>query len=62
MDKTLPYLPFVNPARPIYLREMDADPQGIGFAYGGVTPGRLHAHGKLVDFHQVRLWLRLAEA
>ena len=25
----------------------------IGFAYGGVQPGRLHAHGKLIDTHKV---------
>ena len=28
--------------------------QGIGFAYGGVDPGVLHAHGKLIRQHTVR--------
>ena len=26
---------------------------GIGFAYGGLVPGRLHAHGQLVETHEV---------
>ena len=29
--------------RPAYLADVEADPKGIGFAYGGVYPGRLHA-------------------
>ena len=35
-----------------YLAELDADP--TGFAFGGVFPGTLHAHGRVVDLHQVR--------
>ena len=27
--------------------------QGIGFAFGGVEPGRLHAKGQLVETHRV---------
>ena len=30
-----------------------ADPSGAGFAYGGVHPGTLHAHGKLHQTHAV---------
>ena len=41
-----------KPTRPVYLHELDADPRGVGFAYGGLTPGRLHSHGRLVDVHQ----------
>lgn len=33
--------------------ELEADKSGIGFAYGGVEPGTLHAHGKLIKCHQV---------
>ena len=33
--------------------EKDADPTGIGFAFGGVHPGWLHAHGKAVETHAV---------
>ena len=36
-----------------YLRELERDPLHIGFAYGGVFPGRLHAKGKLHETHQV---------
>ena len=31
-----------------FLNELNSDPLGIGFAYGGVHPGKLHAHGKLL--------------
>ena len=37
-----------------YLRDIASDPTGIGFAYGGVMPGRLHAKGKLVEKHEVQ--------
>ena len=37
----------------IFIAELSADSSGIGFAYGGVEPGRLRAHGKLFDFHKV---------
>ena len=40
-----------SPPRSALLRLLDADPSGIGFAYGGVDPGRLHAHDH--DFHKV---------
>jgi hypothetical protein len=30
-----------------------ADPTGVGFAFGGVLPGTLHAKGTLVDAHKV---------
>ena len=33
--------------------EKSADPSGIGFAFGGISPGTLHAHGKLVEKHTV---------
>jgi len=33
--------------------ELDADPSGIGFAFGGVYPGTLHAKGKYVETHKV---------
>ena len=33
--------------------ELAADPMGVGFAFGGVYPGTLHAHGKLVETHSV---------
>ena len=33
--------------------EMEADPSGIGFAFGGVYPGTLHAKGKIFDSHKV---------
>ena len=33
--------------------EAQSDPTGIGFAFGGVMPGRLHAKGKVVETHKV---------
>ena len=39
--------------RPAYWDEVRSDPQRIGFAYGGVYPGRLHAKGQLVEAHEV---------
>lgn len=36
-----------------YLNDIESDPQHIGFAYGGVYPGRLHAKGQLVETHKV---------
>lgn len=38
---------------PSCAHELEADKSGIGFAYGGISPGTLHAHGKLVKVHQV---------
>ena len=37
-----------------------ADPGGIGFAYGGVYPGKLHAKGQLVEQHEVRFSVGIA--
>lgn len=37
----------------VYDNELESDPRGIGFAFGGVEPGRLHAHGQLVEIHRV---------
>ena len=37
----------------IYQNELKSDPTGVGFAFGGVEPGRLHAHGKVVETHKV---------
>ena len=34
-----------------FAHEMAIDP--LGFAFGGVDPGTLHAHGKLVKVHAV---------
>ena len=34
-----------------YLQELWIDPKGIGFAYGGIYPGRLHGHGRLHETH-----------
>jgi hypothetical protein len=36
-----------------YDDELRRDVNRIGFAFGGVNPGRLHAHGKLVEEHKV---------
>lgn len=33
--------------------ELSSDPTGIGFAFGGVHPGTLHARGHLHETHQV---------
>ena len=38
---------------PSCAHELESDKSGIGFAYGGVEPGTLHAHGKLIKCHQV---------
>jgi len=41
-----------------FAHEMTIDP--IGFAFGGVDPGTLHAHGKLVKVHSVHYSVGLA--
>ena len=41
-------------AGPSCAHELASDKRGIAFAYGGVEPGTLHAHGKLVKAHQVQ--------
>jgi len=38
---------------PSFSYELAADARGIAFAFGGIFPGRLHAHGELVKVHQV---------
>ena len=38
---------------PSCAHELEDDSRGIGFAYGGVDPGTLHARGKLVPRHTV---------
>ena len=41
-------------ARSMFEAELAADKaDGIGFAFGGVEPGRLHAHGVPVESHKV---------
>ena len=37
-----------------YNRDRRSDPTRIGFAFGGIHPGRLHSHGKLIEKHTVR--------
>ena len=36
-----------------YLQELESDPKRIGFAYGGIYPGRLHARGRHIEKHEV---------
>lgn len=36
-----------------YAHDLKTDRSSIGFAFGGVYPGRLHARGQLVDKHEV---------
>ena len=43
----------VPPIHTSYLNDIVSDPRRIGFAYGGVYPGRLHAKGHLVERHEV---------
>lgn len=40
--------------------ELKADRRGVGFAYGGVSPGTLHARGQLVRVHTVHYSIGLA--
>lgn len=42
------------PTTTAYSSEIASDPKGVGFAYGGLYPGRLHAKGRLIDQHEVR--------
>jgi hypothetical protein len=44
----------------IVTSELWSDPTGIGFGFGGVEPGVLHAHGQLHDVHRVSYSLGLA--
>ena len=43
-----------------YFRRTHADKAGIGFAFGGVEPGTLHAHGQLHERHKVLYSIGLA--
>ena len=43
-----------------YDHELKADRKGCGFAYGGVSPGTLHAKGQLVRVHTVHYSIGLA--
>ena len=36
-----------------FMLELAGSPRGIGFAFGGVEPGTLHAHGQLHEVHKV---------
>ena len=52
----------------LFAHELSSDPTGVGFAYGGVEPGRLHAKGQLIESHRVhysiarcgKYWLHVA--
>ena len=46
--------------RTLYLNDLDTDPQGVGLAYGGVFPGRLHAKGQLIETHEVQYSIGLS--
>jgi len=48
----------VPQAHTSFAHEMAIDP--VGFAFGGVDPGTLHAHGKLVKVHSVHYSVGLA--
>lgn len=37
----------------VFQNELSSDPRGIGFAFGGIKPGRLHAHGRVQETHEV---------
>lgn len=43
-----------------YQHELKGDRKGFGFAYGGVSPGTLHAKGQLVRVHTVSYSIGLA--
>ena len=42
------------------INELKADPMGIGFGFGGVEPGTLHARGQLHEVHKVSYSVGLA--
>lgn len=42
------------------MSELTSDPSGIGFAFGGVEPGVLHAQGKMHEVHKVSYSIGLA--
>ncbi len=39
-------------SRLCFEHELRSDPEGIAFAFGGVDPGTLHAHGQLHEVHR----------
>ena len=43
-----------------YDHELKGDKRGVGFAYGGVSPGTLHAKGQLIRVHTVHFSVGLA--
>ena len=45
---------------PAHSLELHSDPAGIGFGFGGVEPGTLHAHGQLYEKHNVFYSIGLA--
>ena len=47
-----------EPGQPSFMHELSADK--FGFAFGGVDPGTLHAHGKLIKVHHVSYSVGLA--
>ena len=49
---------WVGSVRTSFAHELSMDP--FGFAFGGVDPGTLHAHGKLVKVHTVHYSIGLA--
>jgi len=49
----------VPPMYTAYLNDIESDPRRIGFAFGGVYPGRLHAKGQLIERHEVNLSIGL---
>lgn len=53
LRRTKDFLPQANRnASSVFQNELSSDPSGIGFAFGGIEPGRLHAHGRPVDTHK----------
>ena len=44
----------------VTVNELTSDPTGIGFGFGGVQPGTLHAHGQLHEVHRVSYSIGLA--
>lgn len=46
--------------RVAYFDDVASDPKRIGFAYGGVYPGRLHSKGQLVEKHDVNFSIGIA--
>ena len=45
---------------PSFASELESDPQGVAFAFGGCDPGTLHAKGQVIKQHTVRYSIGLA--